>query len=77
MLPYISASHLVCIDETMQLTPVCQWRFWRVTACTMQERLLVVFFFFFDSPLVFASKCLDGREKSRMRVTKEKANLES
>lgn len=46
MLPYISASHLVCIGGTVQLTPVCQWRFWRVTALRMQEKVA-----FFPSPL--------------------------
>lgn len=45
MLPYISASHLVCIGETMQSTSECQWRFWRVTAWRMQERLSFFFFF--------------------------------
>lgn len=75
-LPYISASHLVCIGETMQLTPVCQWRFWRVTASRMRERLNF-FFFLSSSVLVFAGKCLDGRGKTGVRVRKEKANLES
>lgn len=26
VLPYFTASHLVCIGENMQSTPVCQWR---------------------------------------------------
>lgn len=67
MLPYIRASHLVCIEETMQSTPVCQWKFWRVNAWRMQERLTPALFV-----PVFAGKSLDDWcAKCR------KANLES
>lgn len=79
-LPYISASHLVCIGETMQSTPVCQWSFfgesllgeckkgWRVSLSLLLSLTLSL------SVLVFAGKCLDGRGKSRARVRKEKAS---
>lgn len=60
MLPYISASHLVCIGGTMQLTPVCQWRFWRINALRMQEKRR--FYFFFISLCWY----LDGMGKTRM-----------
>ena len=66
-LPYISASHLVCIGETMQSTPVCQWRLWRVTDWRTLER-----FFFFLSVLVFAGKCVDGRGTTGGRGSKKR-----
>lgn len=71
ILPYIRASHLVCIGETMQLTPVCQWRFLESGEC--KKGCL----FFLLSLCLCVGKCLDGREKTRMKVRKEKANLES
>lgn len=77
MLPYIRASHLVCIEETMQSTPVCQWKFWRVTAWRMQERLS----FFSLSVPVFASKSLNGwhesekREKQILKARKKKKKV--
>ena len=73
MLPYISASHLVCIGETMQSTPVCQWSFFGESLPGECKKLS----FFFLSVLVFAGKCLDGGEKTGAGVRKEKANLES
>lgn len=77
MLPYISASHLVCIGETMQSTPVCQWRF--LESHCLENARKVVFFSLSLAVcvLVFAGKCLDGRRKTGARVRKKKANVES
>lgn len=71
MLPYIRDSHLVCIEKTMQSTPVCQWTFWRVTAGRMQEK--AVFSPFLCVP-AFAGKSLNGwhdtGEKRKGKVSK-------
>lgn len=66
-LPYIRARHLVCIDETMQSTSVCQWKFWSVTASRMQERLPL----FSVTVPACAGKGLNGMERGR---EKRKAN---
>lgn len=60
-LPYIRARHLVCIEETMQSTSVCQWKFWSVTAWRMQERLSL----FSVTVPTSAGKGLNGMERGR------------
>lgn len=77
MLPYIRAPHLVCIEETMQSTPVCQWKSWRVTAWRMQERLSLFSVFV----PVAAGKSLDGwdesEEREKQNQARQKNNLDS
>lgn len=51
----------------MQSTSVCQWKFWRVTAWRMQERLSL----FSVTVPAFAGKCLNDVERGR---EKRKAN---
>lgn len=62
-LPYVTISHLVSIDRSMQSTAVCQSRFWIVAAWRMQERPS-----FLHSAVVFAGKSLAGEERITERV---------